>query len=542
MRKIALWILAFVTLLTAVVTAKLVGPLPAVLLVLLGAIAALTLRDLLQTRHAIRRNFPLIGRLRYLFEAIRPEINQYFIESNEDGTPFSRELRSVVYQRAKREVDSVPFGMRRDAYEPGHEWVSHSLAPSRIDERTMRTVVGGPRCKQPYDMSIFVVSAMSYGALSKNAVLALNTGAKTGGFAHNTGEGGVSPYHLEPGGDLIWQIGTGYFSCRAPDGTFSAEKFAAMAARPQIKMIELKLSQGAKPGLGGILPASKLTPEIAAIRGVPLGEDVHSPPSHSAFSSPREMMRFLDELRELSGGKPVGIKLCLGNLAEFMALCKAMRETGLAPDFVTVDGSEGGTGAAPLEFTNNVGMPMEDALVHVQNCLTGFGLRKQVSILCSGRTVTGFDLIKRIALGADACASARAMMMALGCIQALRCNTNQCPAGVATQDPWLVRGLVVPDKAQRVANYHKETLKSAKNIVEAMGVTRLADLSPHHVYRRTSTGEARRLDEIHAFVAPGSFLDGRLPEPYATAYAEASADRFSTGAPQPIERTARMTG
>lgn len=532
MRNLALWIMAFVTLLTAVVTAKMIGPVTGVIALVGTAFAGIALYDVAQTRHSILRNFPLIGHARYLLESIRPEINQYFIESNANGAPFNRAQRSLVYQRAKRVTDTVPFGMQMSAYEAGHEWVSHSLAPTTLDDAQMRTVIGGPRCRQPYSMSRFVVSAMSYGALSQNAVEALNSGAKIGGFAHNTGEGGVSDHHLRHGGDLIWQIGTGYFGCRTPDGKFSPEKFAEMARRPNIKMIEIKLSQGAKPGLGGLLPAAKVTPEISRIRGVNMGEDVHSPPAHTQFSNPRELVAFVARLQELSGGKPVGIKLCLGSLTEFVAICKAMRATGRGPDFVTVDGSEGGTGAAPLEFTNNVGMPLEDALVHVRNCLVGFGLRRQVSILCSGRVVTGFDLVKRLALGADACASARAMMMAIGCIQALQCNTNKCPTGVATQDPWLMRGLVVPDKATRVANYHKETIKAARSILEAMGITRVDALEPHHVNRRTSTGQAKRLDELHMFVEPGSFVKGPIPEPYATAIAEASPDSF-----QPVRPT-----
>lgn len=526
MRRVTFWILAFVTLLVSVVTDKAFGHLPAALVFVVGLLAALAVHDLVQTRHSIRRNFPIVGHFRYLLESIRPEINQYFVESNEDGTPFSRELRSVVYQRAKRETDTVPFGMRHDAYEAGHEWVSHSLVPSRIEERAFRHTVGGPRCRQPYDMSVLYVSAMSYGALSRQAVEALNAGARAGNFAHNTGEGGVSPHHLRHGGDLIWQIGTGYFGCRNPDGTFSPERFEATARHPSIKMIEVKLSQGAKPGLGGILPAAKLTREIAEIRGVPFGEDVHSPPSHSAFGNPVELLRFLDDLRERSGGKPVGFKLCLGSLAEFMALCRAMVETGLAPDFVTVDGAEGGTGAAPLEFTNHVGMPLDDALVHVQNCLVGFGLRRDVSILCSGRVVTGFDVIRRLALGADACGSARAMMMALGCIQALRCNTNHCPTGVATQNPWLARGLVVPDKAQRVASYHRETLKASRAILEAMGLPGPHALAPRHLLRRSPSGTIERADERFRFVAEGAFLGGVLPEPYASAYAASDARAF----------------
>ncbi|MCK6508038.1 nucleoside diphosphate kinase regulator [Myxococcota bacterium] len=494
---------------------------------LLAVAAALGLSDLLQSRHAIRRNFPVVGHVRYLMESVRPELHQYFVESDQDGTPFSRELRSVVYQRAKRQIDTVPFGTRHDTYGAGHEWVSHTLVPSRIDEARMRRVIGGSRCKQPYDASIFNVSAMSFGALSKNAILALNGGAARGDFAQNTGEGGVSPYHLAPGGSLIWQIGTGYFGCRTPDGRFDVERYAAMAARPEIKMIEIKLSQGAKPGLGGILPASKLTPEIAEIRGVPLGHDVHSPPAHTAFSTPTELLVFLDLLRERSGGKPVGFKLCLGSLTEFVAICKAMVETGLPPDFINVDGAEGGTGAAPLEFTNHVGTPLEDALVHVHNCLVGFGLRHEVTIMATGRNVTGFDLVKRIALGADTCGSARAMMLALGCIQALQCNTNTCPTGVATQNPWLVRGLDVPDKTARVASYHQQTVAAARTILEAMGLDGPEALRPAHIHRRLASGEVRRCDQLYTFVAAGSFLRGEAPAPYADALESARADSFA---------------
>jgi len=529
-----------VLLLTAVILSisfALFGPTAGVAGGLLGAAAAIGLVDLLQARHSIRRNFPVVGHLRYLLESIRPELHQYFIESDQDGTPFSRELRSVVYQRAKRQLDTVPFGTRHDTYGAGHEWVSHTLRPTTIDPARMRRVIGGRRCTQPYDASIFNVSAMSYGALSKNAILALNGGAALGDFAQNTGEGGVSPYHLAPGGSLIWQIGTGYFGCRTPDGRFDVERFAAMASRPQIKMIEVKLSQGAKPGLGGILPAAKLTPEIAEIRGVPLGQDVHSPPAHTAFSTPTELLRFLDLLRERSGGKPVGFKLCLGSLSEFVAICKAMVETGLPPDFINVDGAEGGTGAAPLEFTNHVGTPLEDALVHVHHCLVGFGLREQVTVMATGRNVTGFDLVKRIALGADTCGSARAMMLALGCIQALQCNTNTCPTGVATQNPWLVRGLDVPDKTARVASYHQQTVQAARAILEAMGLPGPEALRPAHIHRRLANGEVRRCDQLYPSVAPGAFLRGHAPEPYASALASASADSFAPASPRALPAT-----
>lgn len=418
------------------------------------------LADVFQTRQAVRRNFPLIGHGRYLLEQIRPEINQYFVESNSDGRPFSRNDRSVVYQRAKGELDTLPFGTQRDVYAAGYEWINHSLAPVEADHTAARVVVGGSACTQPYSASIFNVSAMSYGSLSRNAVLALNAGAKLGGFAHNTGEGGLSPYHLEPGGDLVWQIGTGYFSCRTPDGRFDLDEFARRAVLPNVRMIEVKLSQGAKPGHGGILPAAKLTPEIVAIRGVVPGQDVVSPPAHTAFSTPIGLLQFLQRLREASGGKPVGFKLCIGKRHEFFGIVKAMLESGIRPDFITIDGGEGGTGAAPLEFSDSVGTPLNDGLSFAHNALVGAGLRDEIRLIASGKVNTGFQIATKIALGADMCNAARAMMFALGCIQALRCNTNQCPTGVATQDPELVHGLHVGDKSQRVFRFHRETVKS----------------------------------------------------------------------------------
>ena len=402
------------------------------------------IRDCIQTRHAIKRNFPLIGNFRYLFEEIRPEINQYFVESNTDGVPFSRERRSMVYQRAKSTLDTLPFGTQKDVYEEGYEWVNHSMIPNTVNPERLRVTVGGPDCTQPYDCSIFNISAMSYGALSKNAIMALNEGAQMGHFAHNTGEGGVTPYHLR-GGDLIWQIGTGYFGCRKPDGTFDPAAFAHCAKQDAVKMIELKISQGAKPGHGGILPGSKVDAEIASIRKVPLGEDVISPSAHSAFSNPTELLQFVRQLRELSNGKPVGFKICVGKRREFLSVCKAMISTGITPDFIVVDGGEGGTGAAPLEFSNHIGCPLNEGLIFVHNALVGIGKRDDIKIISAGKIASAFDMIKRLALGADICYSARAFMLALGCIQALRCNHNNCPTGVATQDKTLVSGLVVSD-------------------------------------------------------------------------------------------------
>ena len=498
--------------------------------VLVGPIIMRGVIDMTQTRQAVRRNFPVIGNFRYLFEVIRPEINQYFVESNTDGVPFNRDTRSLVYQRAKLEPDTVPFGTRLDVNAIGYEWVNHSLAPVHVSPKSLRMTVGSSQCTQPYSASIFNISAMSYGSLSKNAVLALNGGAKLGDFAHDTGEGGLSPYHLEKGGDVIWQLGTGYFSARTLDGHFDAEKFKVNALKPQVKMIEVKLSQGAKPGHGGILPAAKVTKEISEIRGVRMGEDVLSPPAHSAFSTPTQMMEFIAKLRELSGGKPVGFKLCLGKRREFLAICKAMKTTGVVPDFITVDGGEGGTGAAPLEFSNSVGSPLRESLIFVHNALTGFGVRKEIRVIASGRVVTGFDVVTRLATGADACNSARAMMMALGCIQALRCNTNECPTGVATQRPELVKGLDVAHKEVRVANYHRETMKTVAEMVGAMGLSSPAQLRPWHVMKRTGLAEIRHYGELFEFIPEGSLLSKDVPESFARPLAAASADTWASAA------------
>jgi glutamate synthase domain-containing protein 2 len=453
--------------------------------------------DLMQTRHTIRRNFPVIGHMRYLLESIRPEINQYFIESNIDGTPINREKRSLVYQRAKNQRDTVPFGSQHNMYEPGFECVHHTLFPTQVNPRSLRTLIGGPDCRQPYDCSIFMISGMSYGALSSRAVEALNAGAATGNFVHNSGEGGISVHHLKHGGDLIWQIGTGYFGCRTTTGEFDEEKFSQTARLPQIKMIELKLSQGAKPGLGGLLPGKKVSSDIAQVRGVLPGMDVASPPRHKAFGNSREMLQFIAKLRQLSQGKPIGIKLCLGRPEEIEALCKDMLATGIMPDFISIDGAEGGTGAAPLEFTNHVGLPLTDALIHVHNALIRHRIRSNIRIICSGKILSGYDIVRAIALGADACASARGMMLALGCIQALKCDSDRCPAGVATQDPHLSAGLVPEEKSQRVASYHKKTLDSVAQIMGAMGLQHLSEINADLISQRTRDGELRKLRDIY---------------------------------------------
>lgn len=482
--------------------------------------------DVLQTKHAIRRNFPVIGHGRYLLEHIRPEINQYFIESNWDGMPFNRSKRSVVYQRAKGVTDTVPFGTQTDVYDTGYEWINHSLVPKPFLKDAPRIKIGGKDCKQPYLASIFNVSAMSYGSLSNNAVRALNLGAKLGGFYHNTGEGGLSPYHLENGGDIVWQIGTGYFGCRNAQGNFDEENFRKRATLPQVKMIEIKLSQGAKPGHGGILPAAKVTAEIAEIRGVPQGKDVLSPPAHTAFSTPRGLLEFLARLRDLSGGKPVGFKLCLGKHREFLSICKAMLETGILPDFITVDGGEGGTGAAPMEFADSVGTPLSDGLIFIHNSLVGIGVRDQVKIICSGKITTGFAIASKLALGADLCNSARGMMFAIGCIQALRCNNNTCPSGVATQDPELVKGLHVGDKSERVKNFHHATIHSFLEVIAAAGLSSPSELRPWHIQRRVSAWEVKHYGEIYPYLEPSALLQAEVPQTYARPWASANAESF----------------
>lgn len=488
--------------------------------------------DIVQTKHTIWRNFPVIGRGRWVMEILRPPIHQYFVESNTDGTPISRMFRSVVYQRAKGQRDTVPFGTKLDVYRIGYEWMDHSLSALRDQamNHDLRVTVGGTECKKTYQASLLNISAMSFGALSQNAILALNGGAKMGGFAHNTGEGSVSPYHLRPGGDLIWQIGTGYFGCRGKSGHFSEDLFKTQSAHENIKMIEIKLSQGAKPGHGGILPADKNTPEIAEIRGVPPHTRVDSPPTHSSFSSPIKMMLFIQKLRTLSDGKPVGFKICVGRRGEFVAICKAMLETGIRPDFITVDGGEGGTGAAPLEYTNSVGTPLREALAFVVDILMGFDLKKDIKVIASGKIFTGFHMIKNLALGADLCNSARGMMLALGCIQALECNSNKCPTGVATQDPAFTKGLVVSEKERRVASFHKKTIESLVELLAASGLRHPSQLNRSHIHRRVSATEVLRYDEIFPYLSPGSLLKPPYPKRFRHEMQEATAESFMPSA------------
>ena len=476
-------------------------------------------RDLRQTRHAILRNYPVIGHLRFLFEFIRPEIRQYFIESDAEAAPFSRAQRSLVYQRAKGEPDNQPFGTHLDVGQQGYEWVNHSMAPTKLATHDFRIWIGGTPntpasspsvsaqpCTQPYQASVFNISALSFGSLSANAILALNKGAQMGGFAHDTGEGSISTHHRVNGGDLIWEIGSGYFGCRNDDGTFNAERFAANATDPQVKLIEIKMSQGAKPGHGGILPGPKVTAEIAAARGVPEGKDCISPSSHSAFSTPIEMMHFIAQLRELSGGKPVGFKLCIGHPWEWFAIVKAMLATNITPDFIVVDGAEGGTGAAPVEFSDHVGAPLQEGLQLVHNTLVGVNLRSRISIGAAGKVVSAFDLVRLMALGADWCNAGRGFMMALGCIQAQSCHTGKCPTGVTTQDPQRQQALVVPDKAERVRSFHRSTLHALQELVQAAGLQHPSELNASHIVRRVTATEVRLLSNLIMRMAPGALL------------------------------------
>jgi glutamate synthase domain-containing protein 2 len=495
-----------------------------------AALVATGVYDLCQTKRSILRNYPLIGRLRFMMEYVRPEIRQYFIESDTDAQPFSRSQRSLVYQRAKGDPDKRPFGTQLDVHAEGYEWMNHSVAPTKLDTHDFRITIGASTA-QPYSASVFNISAMSFGALSANAILALNAGAKRGGFAHDTGEGSISAHHRVHGGDLIWEVASGYFGCRNEDGTFNVDQFAANARDAQVKMIELKLSQGAKPGHGGMLPGPKVTAEIAAARGVPVGVDCVSPASHSAFSTPIEMMLFIDRLRTLSGGKPTGMKLCIGHPWEWFAMVKAMLATGITPDFMVVDGAEGGTGAAPMEFTDHVGSPLQEGLLLVHNTLRGVGLRERIKIGCAGKVISAFDIARMMALGADWCNSARGFMFALGCIQAQNCHTGQCPTGVTTQDPLRQEALVVADKATRVFNFHQETLYALKELVQAAGVMHPKDITAHHIVRRNTDHKVQSLAQlVLAQMNNGSLLNddiASLPLIYRQSWPLARAESFA---------------
>jgi len=476
--------------------------------VIFAALTALGTWDLLQRSHTVSRNYPIMANFRYLFESVGPEIRQYFIQSDTEERPFSREQRTIVYQRAKQVLDKRPFGSQLSMYEEGFEWMNHSLTPTRLDNSDFRIVIGR-NCAKPYSASVFNISAMSFGSLSANAILSLNAGARKGGFYHDTGEGSISRYHREPGGDLVWEIGSGYFGCRNPDGSFNPDMFRQNATLEQVKMIEVKLSQGAKPGHGGILPGEKVTREIAEARGVQMGEDCISPASHSAFSNPVELLEFLDQLRELSGGKPVGFKLAIGHPWEWFAIVKAMLATGKKPDFIVVDGGEGGTGAAPLEFINRLGMPLTEALLLVHNTLVGANLREDIAIGAAGKITSAFNIARTLALGADWCNAARGYMFALGCIQALNCHTGRCPSGVATQDPRRGNKLDVPLKSERVYNFHKNTLDALQNLLEASGLEHPSELGPEHIVRRVSKTEVHSYLDLFPFLEPSALLEGK---------------------------------
>ncbi len=489
-------------------------------------LALLGFYDIFQRTKNILRNYPIIGHFRYMLLAIRPQIQQYFIETETGGKPFSKEERQMVYSRAQGKLDTLPFGTLRDVFEDGFESIHHSLAPCKPDESVTRITVGGPQCTQPYNASRLNISAMSFGALSKNAIRALNRGAKIGNFAHNTGEGGLSPYHLQEGGDVIWQVGTACFGCRTKDGKFDPEEFKKKSRHPAVKMIEIKLSQGAKPAHGGILPAVKVTEEIAKIRGLEPYKDAVSPPAFEHFSTPNGLIDFVQELRDLCGGKPVGFKLCIGNKSEFLGICKSMVEKKIYPDFITIDGAEGGTGAAPVEFTDFIGTPLDEGLVFAYNALVGCDLKKHIKLICSGKIISGFDMVSKMALGADMCNSARGMLFSLGCVQSRRCNTNTCPTGVATQDPKLYFALDIDKKAPHVANFHKETIESFKDVLGAAGINNLEHLYPSHIHRRIDHATVLNYDEIYEFLQPGQLLLDDIPDNYAKHWFKANAEKF----------------
>jgi glutamate synthase domain-containing protein 2 len=482
--------------------------------------------DSLQKTDNVLRNYPVWGHWRYLLLSIRPQIQQYFIQSEEEGKPFSAEQRNIVYTRAKDSLGMTPFGTLLDVHQDGYEWVNHSMAPSEPTPESARVIIGGEECKQPYDASIYNCSAMSYGAISPEAIRAINRGAKNENFYHNTGEGGLSKYHLQEGGDICWQIGTGYFGCRAEDGGFDPEKFKTNAAHDQVKMIEIKISQGAKPAHGAILPAAKVSKDIAEARGVPAGQDVDSPPAHKAFSTPIELCQFIQQLRELSNGKPVGFKLCIGNRTEFMSICKAMLKTGITPDFITIDGSEGGTGAAPYEFTNHIGVPLVEGLSFAHSALCGAGLRSKLKLIASGKVITGFDLVSKLSLGADLCNAARGMLFSLGCIQSRRCHTNQCPTGITTQDPNRRVALNINYRANRVASFHRETIASFREVLGATGLHDASELHPGIIYRMINKEDAKSYEQIYEYLDDNTLVNGSAPEHWLASWQQADENKF----------------
>lgn len=499
-------------------------------LIIIMPVILLGLRDMAQQKHSLLRNFPVLGHMRYIAEWMRPKVYQYFVEPDTDGRPFSRTKRSIIYQRAKDVLDTSPFGTQLLVYDEGYEWMNHSINardPHMMDPNP-RILIGGRDCKKPYSSSVLNISAMSFGSLSKSAVMAMNGGAAIGNFGQNTGEGGISPYHNKFGGDLVYQFGTGYFGCRSEDGNFDPEKFKVTAAADNVKMIEIKLSQGAKPGHGGILPGKKVTREIAEIRGIKPFEDVISPPYHKAFDSPIGLLKLVKQCRDLSGGKPVGFKFCVGHKSEVLAICKAMLKTGVKPDFISVDGGEGGTGAAPLEFADSVGMPYKEGLSFVYNALVGFNLKKEITLITAGKIATGFDMFKAMALGADVCVSARAMMMAVGCIQALECNLNTCPVGVATQDEELNKGLKVADKKYRVANFHKETVMSFVELMAAAGLDSPEQINRTHIYQRVDQHLSKSYYKLYPYIPESCLLSAdSVPRNWKKYMSMADANSFT---------------
>jgi glutamate synthase domain-containing protein 2 len=504
----------------------LVNPLWLWLLPVLAPLTVVGLHDLLQTQHSILRNYPIIGHIRFILEAIRPEIRQYLIEDERDPVPFSREQRTLVYRRAKNVLDKQPFGTVRDMTQPGFGWIAHSMRPIELEDSDFRTLIGGPSCTQPYSASVLNISGTSFGAVSGRAIQAFNRGARLGGFAHNTGEGSISKHHVKQKGDIIWQVATGYFGCRSRDGRFDAAAFAAQARRPQVKMIEIKLSQGAKPGHGGVLPQAKITRHIAKVRGVSRNEDCVSPAAHSEFTTPLELMAFVDRLRQLSDGKPVGLKLCVGHRYEMFGVIKAMLETGISPDFIVIDGAEGGTGAAPVELANHVGLPMADGLSFLNNALLGAGLRDRIRLGASGKIISAYDIARAFALGADFVMSARGFMFAVGCIQARACHTNKCPTGVATQGWWRQRALVVREKSVRVANFHRNTLKALAGVLGAAGLHHPRQIRPEHFKVRMPGGTMIRGDEAYPRIIARSLIDGTATGAIAREWERATARSF----------------
>tara|TARA_R110002124_G_scaffold184888_3_gene352321 strand:+ start:140 stop:1786 length:1647 start_codon:yes stop_codon:yes gene_type:complete len=487
---------------------------------------ATALLDFVQTRHSLRRNYPLIARFRWLFEDLRPYLRSYIVESDLDGRPFNKDERALAYARSKNEISTHPFGTELDVYSDEYEWLSHSIVPNDAVPEELRIMIGGPQCTKPYSAAILNISAMSFGSLGGNAIEALNMGAKKGGFYHDTGEGSYSKYHAKHGGDIVWELGSGYFGCRDADGHFDDEKFRATATLDQIKMIEIKLSQGAKPGHGGVLPGTKVTKEIAETRGVPAGENCISPVAHSAFSTPLEMLAWAARLREMSGGKPVGIKLCVGQPHEVFAIIKAMLESNILLDFIVVDGAEGGTGAAPVELSNRVGMPLREGLILVRNALVGAGLKDRIRLGAAGKVVSGAGLAINMAVGADWCNAARAFMFSLGCVQSMKCHTGDCPTGVATQDPFRQRGLVIGDKAERVYQFQKQTVSALRDIVVAMGLENPWQIRPHHLHERLNSAKSSSIDYIYPFLENRVLIEAPDDTPYAQYWAAAQTSSF----------------